>query len=85
MEIGSSWSFLLLAVRLVTKMPEAETALELLAKTGLKYRGLARGKGRGAWGNFRFESFAAIGKGPAKRFSKDCNFFYPPHTSISNN
>lgn len=45
MEIGSSWSFLLLAVRLVTKMPEAETALELLAKTGLKYRGLARGKG----------------------------------------
>lgn len=47
MEIGSSWSFLLLAVRLVTKMPEAETALELLAKTGLKYRGLAREKG---WG-----------------------------------
>lgn len=67
-------------------MPEAGTALELLAKTGLKHRGLAWRWG----GETMFESFAAIGEGLAKRFSDgneryECNFFYLPHNTVSNN
>lgn len=49
MEIGSSWSFLLLAAGLLRaiQVPEAGAALELLAKPGLPGRGIgSEGGGR---------------------------------------